>query len=241
MRSRRQSGLRATLAVAAILLLRSVGANAQGAEPLDASTARLHFGPLYIGPSLQVREFGVDTNVFNSVTDPKSDFTMTLLPQAQALMMIGRRLVIRGTGGTNLVYYATYTNQRSINGNFDVRAELALHRLTLFATDGLLNTRDRPTYEIDIRPRHTDHSTSAGLSFKLHDKVSLEVSGRESQLRYDEAAVFDNVNLGRSLDHNTRAVAACAASRRAIDSPRIRPGTATASASSPGSPSVRAR
>lgn len=205
-RFRRLFGIASTLA-ALIPLTMATSARAQPADP-DPSTARIHFGPLYLSPSLQLRELGIDTNVFNSTEDPKSDFTATVAPQIQALMAITRRLVIRGTGSAGLTYYATYANQRSLNGSYDVRADLNLRRLTFFAMDGLTNTRDRPSYEIDIRPRHTEHSTRAGINFKLHDKFSFDLSGRESQLRYDPTADVGGTNLAESLDGNSRTLAA---------------------------------
>ncbi len=67
-------------------------AAAQPAGADDPRTqARNHLGPLYLTPALQLRNIGVDTNVFNTSVNPKSDFTFTVGPQADVWLPIGRR------------------------------------------------------------------------------------------------------------------------------------------------------
>ena len=67
------------------------------------TTARMRLGPLYLNPVLQIRELGVDTNVFNTFDDPKSDFTATLGPEIESWLPLGRRILITAFGGVDVV------------------------------------------------------------------------------------------------------------------------------------------
>jgi hypothetical protein len=200
---------RAAIASAVIGLgLTPAALQAQTPPPPDfRSNARMHVGPLYLNPALQLRELGVDSNVFNSTEDPKSDFTTTLAPQLEMWLPLNRRILVSGMAGSDVVYYATYKNQRSLNGAYTARADITLHRLTFFAVDNLTNTRERPNFEIDIRPRRFEHGIGGGLGFKLHDKLAVELSGRQARLRYDDKATFEGTNLSAYLDRDARAVA----------------------------------
>jgi len=172
------------------------------------SSARFHVGPVYVNPSLQLKELGIDTNVFNTADDPRSDFTTTIEPQATAWLPISHRFTLQGTGGVDLVYYAVYANQRSISGNYAVQGTVTLHRLSFFASDRLLNTRDRPSNEIDIRPRHLEHNTTVGVAYQLHKKLDFRMTAGHTALRYDESLIYQGVNLADALDHDTESVGA---------------------------------
>src|SRR3954470_20167336 len=96
-------------------------AQAQGQTPTptnDAANvdeirknARMHVGPLYISPALLLKEAGIDSNVFNQAVDPKSDFTMTVTPQADIAITFARRALLTTTVGSDLVYYANYATE----------------------------------------------------------------------------------------------------------------------------------
>src|SRR5687767_8316148 len=73
-------------------------AQPQGADDPRAQ-ARIHVGPLYVTPGLQLREVGVDTNVFNTNADPKSDFTFTVGPNADVWLPFGRRAMLKTSAG----------------------------------------------------------------------------------------------------------------------------------------------
>src|SRR5690349_7723661 len=64
----RKSGRLARMLLVAAALLTPRGAAAQsGAEAVEdvRQNARIHAGPLYATPSVMLKEFGIDNNVFN--------------------------------------------------------------------------------------------------------------------------------------------------------------------------------
>ena len=50
----------------------------------------MHVGPLYLTPGLAVKEFGIDTNVFNNA-QAQRDFTFTLAPHVDVWVRRGAR------------------------------------------------------------------------------------------------------------------------------------------------------
>jgi hypothetical protein len=165
--------------------------------------SRIHVGPFYVTPTVLLKNAGVDTNVFNQSGDQKSDFTVTLAPQADIAIPIARRGLFRTTVGTDLVYYATYDSERSIDPFVHARGEAYAHRLTLFADESYLNTRQRPNYEIDLRSRHLENDLLAGAELRLTPRLSVEIAGRRAITQYDADAFFDGTRLQQTLDRTT--------------------------------------
>ena len=95
-------------------------------------------------------------------------------------MPVARKALFTAVLATDLVWYAKYSSERSVDPQATVRAEGYLHRLTLFVEDAYLNTRQRPNYEIDVRSRHLENTFEAGGEYRMKPKFSLGVSGRRA-------------------------------------------------------------
>lgn len=168
--------------------------------------ARMHAGPFYVTPALQLKELGVDTNVFNEAGDPRSDFTFTVAPKADVWVPIAHRALLKTTVATDLVWYAKYDSERSINPQFTSRGEVYLHRLTLFGENAYLNTRQRPNFEIDLRSRHLENDATAGAIVRVTPKFSVEAAALRGITRYDADAIFDGTSLRETLNRDTTGV-----------------------------------
>ena len=176
-------------------------------------TARGHIGPLYLTPALQLKELGIDTNVFNEAGEQRSDFMFNVAPALAVWVPIARRALLSATAATELVWYRQYDSERSINPQITGRAEIYLHRLTLFAGNAYLNTRQRPSFEIDLRSRHLENTTVAGAEYRITPKLSIEAAGRRGIVRYDADAFFLGTRLQEVLDRETRGVSVVARHR----------------------------
>src|SRR5262245_5314027 len=117
---------------------------------------RLHLGPLYAKPVLQVKELGIDNNVFNTYGEQASDFTVTFAPRMDWSVPVAKRALFQATTAADLVWYAQYATERSVDPQLGLKGQVFFRRLTLFAGRDYLNTRQRPNQEIDIRARHVD-------------------------------------------------------------------------------------
>lgn len=188
-------------ATAALALLaiapRPAGAQTQTADPLESSTIRL--GPVGINPMILVREIGVDNNVFNERTDPKSDFTFTLTPRAEVLFN-PRRLHVTYTTAVDYVYYRTYTSERGTNQSSAVKLDLDLGHLKPFASVGGANTRERYNQEVDARARHHDQTYGGGVALRIASRTSLTVAARRTKTDFDEGSSFRGEDLARAFN-----------------------------------------
>ena len=195
------------LGTALTVLALPVMASAQsiGAERVDEvrREASGHVGPMYFTPQLHLKELGVDSNVFNAAGDQKSDFTFTVGPRADVWIPVARRALFQIGAATDLVWYANYATERSIDPQFLGRTEVYVRRITLFAEGEYINTRERLNYELDARARHVEQNATAGVAVRLTPKFSVEVAGRLDEMRFDADEQFDGVRLQRTLDRKT--------------------------------------
>ena len=203
-----------TDAIRLCILVMAIGIPASAAAQTDASTdprdvrtdARGHIGPFYLTPGVRLKELGVDSNVFNTAGEQKSDFTFTLTPIVNVSVPMARRALLTTTLASDLVWYAHYATERSIDPQVTARGELYLNRITLFGETAQLSTRQRPNYEIDVRSHRADDTLSTGARVALTSKFSVEVSGHRDEIRYDSDAEFDATSLQRTLNRDTRGV-----------------------------------
>jgi hypothetical protein len=168
--------------------------------------ARVQAGPFYATPTVHLKELGLDSNVFNEAGEQKSDFTVTVMPKADVWVPVAQRALLKATVATDLVWYATYDAERAIEPQLTTRGEVYLQRITLFGENAYVNSRQRPNHEIDVRSRHVEDSTAAGVQVALTPSFAIEVAGRQSRTRYDADAIFDGTRLERTLNRDTRGV-----------------------------------
>jgi hypothetical protein len=198
-----------SLTIAAMIVL---AAQAAGAQPKWTARVdevrqdvRLHAGPFYVKPSVLLKELGTDSNVFNSAGEEVSDFTFTVTPQAETFVPVARRALLKLTTAADLVYFADYDSERSVDPQITARAEGYLTRLMLFGEAAYLNTRQRPNYEVDVRSRHVEDAITLGTELALTSRLLLTVQGRQSEVRYDADDVLGTA-LQRTLNNQRDAV-----------------------------------
>jgi hypothetical protein len=187
--------------VTALLVLCAPMSYAQTADPRES--ARTHLGPVYITPSLAIDELGLDTNVFNNATE-LSDFTFTVLPGAQLAVPFGSRGVVTASTFAEFIYYNRYSSERSVNPDIKLRGEFSFNRVTLFLSPSYINSRGRPSLEIDARLRHSSTDVSGGGIVRMSQRLSIEAGGGVSRLSYDEGSIFDTVSLRETLNRRTQ-------------------------------------
>ena len=196
---------RLILTVLGVVAPVTAGAQTTWTARVDAvrQDARLHAGPFYAKPLLVLKEVGTDSNVFNAAGDQKSDFTMTVSPQIDIWVPVARRALLKTTTGADLVYYAQYEAERSVDPQLTLRAEGYLSRVMLFGETAYLNTRQRPNYEIDVRSRHVEDRVAVGADIAVSPRLTVELAARQLAVEYDSDAYFDGTALQRTLNRTT--------------------------------------
>jgi hypothetical protein len=197
----------ALLLIVLIGALTPAAAAAQTASPQEIDevrkNARVHAGPFYLTPSIQLKELGVDSNVFNAAGEQVSDFTANVSPRVDLWVPVARRALFSTSVATDLVWFREYSSERSIDPQVTARGELYFNRLAFFAEHAYLNTRQRPNFEIDLRSRHTRHASLAGFELRLTPKFSAALAGLRSDTQYEADAFFDGTSLQRTLNRTT--------------------------------------
>lgn len=201
--------MRAALRIFVVICLGLCAVNAAAQDEIDeARKSRLKMMGVYVTPTLQLKEFGIDSNVFNQPGEQTPDFTATLSPGANLAVPFTHRALVTSHVDADFVYYARYANQRSINPNVTLRAKAFAHRLTLFGGGSYLNSRERLNQEIDARARRLDESVDAGLELRLAAKVSVSATALAGRIDYTDDQVFRGVDLRRALAEDFNSVPA---------------------------------
>jgi hypothetical protein len=154
-------------------------------SPNPFETARHVRGPFAINPSISVVDVGVDTNVFNEVTDPKSDFTAVFRPAADMWLRSGRvGLTARAQVSWN--YFQQYASERYAGTDDRVRLEVQGSRVTPFGTASFLSTRDRISADVDARIRRNEWTVGGGADIGLGGKLTARLTANRFEARYNE-------------------------------------------------------
>jgi hypothetical protein len=176
------------------------GPRAWAQDSVDPSeTARFRWGPVRFTPTVEITNFGRDSNVYNEADNPKSDFLAAVGPAVDMwIRPFGSRLTVR-TGGQYL-YFKKYDDQRAWNTNNEVRWEVPMARVTPFVAGTYLNSRERQGFEIDSRSRRRDRSVTLGTSLRVSAKTAFVVSFRRFDAEYDDQETFLGSTLASELN-----------------------------------------
>jgi len=194
---------RIALSLSFVLLLGAAPAPAQDVarvEP-DASRPYVRLGRLLLHPTIALTNLGVDSNVFNEPDGdgPRRDLTLTVTPQTELWMRMGRSWV-RGTIREDMVWYQTFTSERSANHQADAGWMLPLNRLTFDAHTAYLRTHDRPGVEVDARSQRRELLYDASVELRARPKTFVGVRADSRTIDFDGAATFSQVRLREALN-----------------------------------------
>jgi hypothetical protein len=169
------------------------------------ATAPFRFGALAFDPRFALTSLGVDTNVFNTATNPQSDFTFGAKPGTDMFLRTGRGLVTV-SGNLEYVYFHQFETERSFNSDVLGRYEFRFNRFRPYASASWLDTNQRPGYEIDARARHYEANFHAGGDLRMGSKSTVRLDFRHLDYSFDGDEVFNGRPLSEELDRTLRAV-----------------------------------
>jgi hypothetical protein len=190
------------LLVCGIALALSSAAGAQIVEP-DSSRARVQLGPVMLNPTIELTNFGLDSNVFNQPAGQEQrDFTFTLTPKSDVWMKVGR-VWLTATLREDILWYQTYSSERA--GNTSTKAALVapLSRFAFTVGGSLANVQDRPGFEIDARARRDERQVNGSAEYRALARTLIGVQGSRQTVRFDRTATFLGANLAAELNRVT--------------------------------------
>ena len=169
-------------------------------EPWTAAT--LKFGPFFVAPSFDVRNVGIDNNVFRDRATPRQDLTATMAVSTIFGAHI-RAFSLMVTQDNRYIWFRRYTSERSIDGGLRAIAELRLASMRPWITWAKPKSHDRTGYEIDARAGHETPMWEAGSDFNFGLRTGVTVSFSNQRQVYEEDQFYDGVDLKHVLDNRT--------------------------------------
>jgi hypothetical protein len=183
---RRQPALALVAASLALGLAGAARAQTVGYVPeVDwARPGSLRAGPLWLTPRVELRNAGVDTNVFNERLSPIPDTSVVVRPSLTAALPWGTRVRLSGGGFVDLNYFARETSERSVDFGGEGRAELRLGPFSLFGACGGGQFKQRYSIDLDERLLHQEAVAQAGLRWDLTRFFSATFIGTGRRQRF---------------------------------------------------------
>lgn len=173
------------------------------AQPPRTKPGRYRIGPLYVTPSIQLRNAGVDTNVFQTLEDPVRDQVLIVGPRLDGTMDIGRRLRLKGYGLLDFNYYRTQGNERSTDFFGGGDGELDLGPFTLVGGGGGGQFEQRFSIDIDERLLRQEKFGYVGLAWREKQRLSARVEGRTEVLKFAPGVFRLGGFVQEAMDRNT--------------------------------------
>jgi hypothetical protein len=166
---------------------------------------RYRLGPVYVTPHLQLKNAGVDTNVFQTLVRPTRDEVVVLSPRVEGAMPVGRRLRLTGLGLLEMNYYRRQGEERSNDFYGEGRSELDLGPFTFFGGGGGGQFTQRFSIDVDERLKRQEKHGYAGATWRLTRRLSATAQGRRERLTFAPGRFRLGGEVKASLDRDTLA------------------------------------
>lgn len=171
-------------------------------EPPGTRPGLFRLGPFYLTPKLHIGTLGLDTNVFYTATDRRTDFTASGGPGLEIVLPM-RLLRLTVEGGANYVYFARTASQRKLGGDGKGRLGWARGRVRGGVEEEYLRTFQRPSLEVDRRLLQDRWTSRVDLALRTpHFGIRTALSRERNEVPPDQE--FLGTDLRRTLDREQR-------------------------------------
>jgi len=196
----------------ALLLCAAVPATAQDgvppvgegpSEPAREAPGLFRLGPIYLTPSLRIWSLGVDTNVFYTATNRRTDFIAHGGPGLEIVIPLHGALKLRADGTLGYLYFAQTTSQRRVTGSAMGRLAYEGKRLQTGAQYGYDRTFNRLGIEVDRRVEIDEEHAQADLRYDLGARFHVGLRGRAEFMDIAEGQLFLGANPRQNLTRDT--------------------------------------
>ena len=150
---------RAALTALVVACAGSASAQVRG-EPQQFG--RFSLGPIRVAPRIELRNAGVDTNVFNSAATPVADTAVVLRTSLDGYLPVRGRIRLWGTGYTDFNYFRRESTERSTDFGGSGHAEMPVGPFVLFGGGGGGQARQRASIDLDERVVRQERSALRG-------------------------------------------------------------------------------
>ncbi len=191
------------LVVAAVLTALAVcpTAAAQNSKLEPPDLARyLRWGPVRARPGLNLQNLGYDDNILRNPSNRVSDYTATVVPRLDGLVLFGERAFLTFAARVSYTGYVENTDQSFLNYRTGGRLTVPFGRIGVFADLEVANEKQRPIDLEDIRPERDERAVGGGVILGLGWRSEIEVGYRSTGFAYDDPE--PGSTLAQRLDRN---------------------------------------
>lgn len=196
------AGLVVTVALVAGTSRAVAGQPAVAEEPAALSDSGrpglIRLGSLYLTPYLRIGTLGIDTNVFYTATDRRSDFTASGGPGLEIVRPLGSRSQFRLDGGLDYVYFLRTESQRRLNGHGTGVIDLQGVKTSLALEASWARSYSRPNVEVNERVQQETLAGRVFLRRSLTERFALTLFGN-TQRTDTESVAYLGTSLGSAL------------------------------------------
>jgi hypothetical protein len=200
MRAVRRATAAAFLALAGALAARPGWTQDPAGDEEEAPRPGLfHLGPVYVTPRLNIGAIGIDTNVFYTSTDRRTDFIASGGPGLEIVLPMGEDVRLITQGNLYYLYFAETVSQRRLTGDAEARLEFAGENLALGVEGGYQRTFNRPSIEVDVRVDEERWRAESDLSISIGERFGLDLDASFTRYEVAEGQEFFGADLARNL------------------------------------------
>jgi hypothetical protein len=173
------------------------------AEEPRRRPGRYRVGPFYVTPRLQLKNAGVDTNVFQTLNSPTRDAVVVFSPRLDGGLLLGERFRMTGFGFVDLNYYRRQGDERSTDFYGEGKAELDLGPLTFFGGGGGGQFTQRFSIDVDDRLPRQEKRGHAGLTVRLTRRLSATGQASGDVFTFSPGEFRFGGRVKEAMDRNT--------------------------------------
>jgi hypothetical protein len=170
--------------------------------PPEEPPGRFRLGPVYLTPSFRVRTIGLDTNVFYTPTDRRTDLTAAAGPGLEVVVPISGSSRLVTDGSLDYLYFLRTESERQLNGAGRARLDWKTTRSSAGVEEAYRRTYGRLGFEVDRRVFLEHESTGVDARRRLASRFSLGLDASRGRFVGDTDEPFLGADLRRALSRD---------------------------------------
>jgi putative beta-barrel porin BBP2 len=178
------------------------------ASPSDLSATHdrpglFRAGPFFLTPRLRIGTIGLDTNVFYTASDRRTDFTASGGPGLEIVLPVRSSLRLSAEGGVDYVYFLQTESQRRLAGDGKGRVDLVGAQAAAGLEASYRRTFSRPSFEVDRRIVQGQQQARADGRLDVGARLQVRADAAATRLDVPDGQDFGGADLRRAFSRDT--------------------------------------
>ncbi len=164
----------------------------------------LRWGPVRVRPGFEIANLGYDDNLFFNSEEKIGDYTVTLAPQVEGIMLLGSRAFLTFRERLEYTAYKTESDLNFLNVRGNARVTVPFGRWGIFGEGTANRVKERPSDRLDIRPERNERLAGFGVILEPGWRSSIELFRSDGRWRYSDAddATSGGQSIASRVDRN---------------------------------------